>query len=137
MRMFGGILAGCTVIALGLAGLSGVQAAREPFASARVATEGARVGYHLSADIRTRNTDIPNGCVYNLAHYSYEGELPPGITFHKWDPISGQNSIAPFTGTPRQPGTWRGVLEEGLQCQSGPDVNLYRRRIHVTFVVQP
>jgi hypothetical protein len=137
MRRVGRHLTGSVILATGLIGVSEARPPKDPFASARVATEGAKVGYHLSAEIRVREVDIPNGCNFVLAHYAYEGQLPPGITFHKWNTLDGSDSLAPFTGTPRQPGTWRGVLEEGLQCTTGSDLNLYRKRIQVTFVIEP
>ena len=118
------------VLALACAGGTAAAQAPEPFSTAYLDMQNLHVGYHMSAVFRLRDWD-PNRCIRTSSGaLSYQGELPPGIEFHQMDRI-------PFTGTPRQAGTWRGVLEMGFQCSEGADQTLYHRMIPVTFVVEP
>lgn len=108
-----------------------------PFEHVRVATEGARVGYHMSAQLRVRADEKPQGCDrFSGAGLAYAGELPPGIAFNAPDSDAGMYGY-PFSGTPRQPGSWRGQLDAEFQCTTGPDQAVYRRQILVSFDVAP
>lgn len=132
MRIYG--LALLSTITLAACETEPSPAPIEPFSLARVATEGMRVGYHASPSILVQTAAIPGNCEFGSSGLSYKGELPPGIEFHAWDALNG-GGHNPFTGTPRQAGTWNGILETGFQCNSGGP--LYKRNIPVTFNVAP
>lgn len=98
-----------------------------------------RVGYHMSIGMLTPLSDLPrsNGrvieydtCSHGMGRYAYSGEMPPGIKMA----VGGQPV---FTGTPRQPGTWRGTLNYSVKCTAGPDQNTYVRTIPVTWIIEP
>lgn len=99
-----------------------------------------RVGYHMSIgfplmpkdDLPRGNTGgaISGSCGAWTVPQQYQGELPPGLTFvNKGDIL--------FSGTPRQPGTWRGSLQLEVYCSGGPDTNRYQRSIPVTWQIDP
>jgi len=102
----------------------------EPFSTPIVSTEGARVGYHLDAAVKVRQSERPSACDYYVNPLSYQGSLPPGVSFQA-------GAVVPFSGTPRQPGSWSGFLDVEFQCTSGSDTGIYRRSIRVTFDVAP
>lgn len=112
--------------------------ARQPFSSGYVDTGTLRVGYHMSALYRANTKDIPGGCNFGTWTYSYDGQLPPGIEFHASviGRPGGGNDGVPFTGTPRQPGTWRGEVDVEFACFNNLS-RRYRYRVPVTFRVEP
>lgn len=99
-----------------------------------------RVGYHMSVGFPlVVKSDVPRGntggaisgtCSAYMIPKNYEGELPPGLKFTNAGDVI-------FSGTPRQPGTWRGSLALEVYCTGGPDTNHYQRSIPITWQIEP
>jgi hypothetical protein len=114
---------------------SGASAQRggEPFLNMYVEPTTGRVGYHFTAHYFVPN---PPGyrsgeCGASANRISIRGEPPPGIVFNS-------SAVDLFSGTPRQPGTWRIQLDIfGIRCTRGRDQRPYDRTILVTFRIEP
>lgn len=110
------------------------------FNRATLSSTGGRVGYHLDVSYpRFSAGDVPRGnkggavsgtCRTDWFDPVYSGGLPPGMQFTVKD-----GSL--FTGTPRQPGTWRGTLSFNVRCLGGPDTTTYFRTLSVVWNIEP
>lgn len=127
------ILTGIGVLLL----IGSATAGAEPFSSLYFEPTIGRVGYHFDSHWQLRGDDKPAGyrntkCWPNYESASLRGALPPGVQFEN------PNSTSMFTGTPRQPGTWRVEVDiYGLHCTVGPHQHRYNRTVPVTFRIEP
>lgn len=127
------------VVAVAVAALVPSTASAQ-FSRMHLDSTSGRVGYHLSVGFPlTSKDDLPRGntggavsgsCGQWTVPQNYQGELPPGVAF------VNQGDVL-FSGTPRQPGTWRGSLQLEVYCSGGPDTNRYQRFIPVTWQIDP
>lgn len=131
----------CLLSIFALASVGSAANAQFTSIALRDSTSG-KVGFHMSVGgLVIPPRDLPSGhsgdaysgsCKISFSNPAYVGELPPGVAL-----VAGQNRGAIFSGTPKQPGAWSGILSFEVGCTGGSDTMRYSRSIPVRWSIEP